>query len=314
MRMIISGILLTLLLATPTTAEAQLLKGVMKRTEDKIRYGAQRMIVEKASDALANAVLRRAEREIDKAMRDVFAQQESEAREKGETPQYADYGSFLNAMNKSADVPASYTLDLQMLCEVSSRKEKPQEVLYHFSKAGGVFAFEAEEDGKKNLMVIDMEKDLMIMYLTENGKKTATALPGMMKLGMTMAKKQMEDNGTAENIGSMKATGNSKEVAGYNCKEFEYMYNKEKTLSYVTEDIDFSWPEAFGDMLKKFMPDNSDFPAEAFQGMALETLTFDKKGREDHKWTTKEVSFETMTIDNSEWEFKSFSESVSEEN
>jgi hypothetical protein len=156
---------------------------------------------------------------------------------------------------------------------------------------------------------MDMEKDIMVMYQEENGKKTATALPSMMSLGAAMAKSQMDNE---EMTGSIKETGKTKKVAGYLCKEFEFKDGKEMALTYVTNDLDFSWPQAFGKMLEKYMPENNSIPAEAFNGMALESITYDKKGKEDTHWVTNKVSLDQLMINNSEYEFNDYSSSEAE--
>ena len=100
----------------------------------------------------------------------------------------------------------------------------------------------------------------------------------MMSLGAAMAKKEIEE--ATDEMASLKATGKSKKVAGYNCNEYEFIYDKEKSLSYVTTELDFNWPKAFGKMMDKFMPKKNSLPAEAFQGMALEATSYNKKGKE----------------------------------
>jgi len=304
MRKTLFFLLATLFLIPTTDAQRGLLKGVLKNTENKIKYGAQRMLVDKASDALAGAILRRAERELDKVLRETYEKQEAEARERGETPKYRDYGGFLEAMNKAADVPAAYNFDLKLDCAIPSGKDEPQDIVYLFDQEGGVIAFESEAEGSKTLMVMDMDKDLIIMYQDNNGEKKATALPSMMSLGAAMARSEMEE--VTGEMANLKATGKSRKIAGYNCNEYEYTYEKEKSLSYVSTDLDFNWPKAFGKMMDKFMPEKNSLPAEAFQGMALEAISYNKKGKEETRWTTNKVSKEKITLNNEEWNFQNF--------
>jgi hypothetical protein len=283
-----------------TNTDAQILKRVLKRTQDKV----ENMVVEKAADVMARALMRRINKEIDEALYREWEKQDSIAVANGETPAYPDYDSFLKGMNKVDEVPPAYEFDLQMHVTMSEKGKDGQDYIYHFGKEEGVFAMESEdpEEGKA-IFLIDSGREIMVVYNEKDGKKTASALPSMMNFAGAYAQQTMDEKGDF----SVKATGNSKEVAGYHCEEYEVSWDKESSLSYVARDFPKSWPEAFGAMMKKFMTEENLNRMDQMEGMALESHELDKKGKIESSWVTTKVNTETTTLNKSDYTFGDFS-------
>lgn len=283
-----------------TNTDAQILKRVIKRTQDKV----ENMMVEKAADVMARALMRRINKEVDEALYREWEIQDSIAVANGETPAYPDYDSFLKGMNKVDEVPPAYEFDLQMYVTMSEKGKDGQDYIYHFGKEEGVFAMESEdpEEGKA-IFLIDSGREIMVVYNEKDGKKTASALPSMMNFAGAYAQQTMEEKGDV----SIKATGNSKEVAGYHCEEYEVSWDKESSLSYVAKDFPKSWPEAFGAMMKKFMTEENLNQMDKMEGMALESHELDKKGKIESSWVTTKVSMEAISLKKSDYTFGDFS-------
>ncbi len=299
------------LLLSTTTTQAQILDRVLKRTTDKLVNRAEDMVVEKASDALSRILVNKMEREIDKVLMAEYEKQDSVAEANGETPRYPNYDAFLSSMNRAADVPESYEFDLLLITEVTEGKDKPQDMVYYLDRDGEVTAFETiEKNGKKTMMLLDMKQDLSIIYTEEDGKRTAQAIPSMFSWAGAAAKQNAEENEVEYDF---RATGKKKKVAGYRCEEYEITHEDGKSRCYVTTELDFSWSDAFGQMMAKMV---SEKTMEQFSkmedGMALESINYDKKNKQDSHWLTKEVKQEAFTLDNSQYQFEDFSSELEE--
>lgn len=283
-----------------TSTDAQILNRVLRRTQDKVEH----MLVEKAADVMARALMRQVNKKIDEALYREWEKQDSIAVANGETPTYADYESFLKGMNKADAVPPAYEFDLQLYVTMSEKGEKDQDYVYHFGKEEGVFALESEDPKEgKVIFLIDAGREIMVVYKEENGEKTASALPGMMGFVGAYAKETMEEKGEV----LVKATGKSKEVAGYHCEEYEIEWDEEKSLSYVTKDLPKSWPKAFGKMMTQFMSKENTSRIDQMQGMPLESMELDKKGKVQSSWVTTKVDTQVSKLDNADYRFGDFS-------
>lgn len=283
-----------------TGADAQILKRVLERTQDKM----ERVLVEKASDVLARALMRRVNKKIDEALYREWERQDSIAVANGEPPAYPDYEGFLKGMNKADEVPPGYEFDLQLYVTMSEKGEKDLDYIYYFGKEEGVFALESEDpEAGKAIFLIDSERGIIVIYKEENGKKTASALPSMMGMAGTYNQKVMEDSGDV----SVRATGKSKKVAGYHCEEYEIDKDKERSLSYVTKDLPKNWSDAFGAMMKQFMSQENTSQLNKMEGMPLESIQLNKKGKVQSSWVTTKVNTQLSKMDNSDYNFEDFS-------
>ena len=144
------------------------------------------------------------------------------------------------------------------------------------------------------------------MYTEEKGKKTAQALPNMWSASMEMAKNNPVPDSDQEEDIKVKATGKTKKVAGYRCEEYEVQHDEGHSLNYVTDELDFSWPQAFGQMMAKAMSKESNQELSQISGMPLESTNFDKKGKQDSFWTTTEVKTTAYSFDNSQYDFENY--------
>lgn len=283
-----------------TSTDAQILNRVLRRTQDKL----ERALVEKASDAMARALMREIDKKVNEALYREWERQDSIAAANGETPTYADYESFLKGMNKAAEVPPAYEFDLQLYVTMSEKGEDDRDYIYHFGKEAGVFALESEDPKEgKAIFLMDSERDIVVVYNEKDGEKTASALPNMMGLAGVYAKGAMEEQGDV----SVKATGKSKKVAGYDCDEYEITWDKESSLSYVTKDLPKDWPEVFGQMMKQFVSKEQMNQMDQMDGMVLESNQLNKRGKVESSWVTTKVNTELTKLDNGAYDFRDFS-------
>ena len=259
------------------------------------------MLVEKASEALSRAIMRRVNREVDKVFREEYERQDSIAKANGEPAAYPDYSGFLKSMNQSDKVPASYDFDLQMEMVLSEKGKDDQELTYYFSKSKAYFAMVTEE----STVLLDNENGLMVMYQEKDGVKSANALPNMMDFAGAMVKNQTKEDGKL----SMRKTGKSKKIAGYLCEEYEQIRGKEKTMSFVTTQIDYNWPDAFGNMMKKFMDEDDLKEVSKVDGMWMASYQYNKKGKLKSSIVAKAVKMQKISINNADYKFEDYNSS-----
>ena len=275
-------------------SNAQLLNRVLKSTKNRVIRRGEDMLVDKASEALSRAIMRKLNQKVDQYLQKEYARQDSVARANGEPAAYPDYSGFLKSMNKSADVPASYDFDLQMEIVMSEKGKKDQNLTYYFSKKQACFAMVTED----NTVLLDNDNGLMVIYKEENGVKTASALPNMMNLAGTLTRSQID----SEQL-KVRKTGKSKKIAGYHSEEYEQIRGKEKTMSYVTTEIDYNWPAAFGSMMKSFLSEDELNEIAKQKGMWMASYLYSKKGKLKSSIETKAVKMQKISINNKEYSF-----------
>ncbi len=271
---------------------------IAKRTKDKLERKAEQKLVEEISEELA----RRAFKPIDKAM-DNMLRSSYEEENGGEVDWENDGGAFqayLESLNKSASVPASYTFDVQMEMEIKDYEKEKHEMTYLFSKTGAYFGIIQYEDKKETMMVFDNENNVMVIYSEDDGDKTAQAVPSMMNLAGVFVAQEMEKEG--EKKFDIKKTGKTKKIAGYQTDEYEIDSEDDFAKCYIAKEFPVSFAEAMGSTIQGFLPPNYSQTMDLMDGMVLESEHNSKKDKKKKStMKTKKVKEETFTIDNSDY-------------
>lgn len=287
-----------------------ILNRVLKRTVQKAENKVEDMLVEKASEAIAERIYRSMSDAFDKALADAVKQ------DSAYQANYSDsvaikYGqlanSWMDRMNEAADVPPSYSFSHKLYVEITSGKDVSNSVLYISNN--GAFAMEQMDKGEKRIFLIDGSKDLTILYLeNEKGKKTAQAIPSMLGLGMAIVGASMQDSLDKE--WSFEETGATKSVAGYNCKEYKSSDGEYESTFYMTAELDASWKKSFSSFIDRFAGTKYGEFEKYPEGFLLESHSqrLDKAKDQSH-WVTKKVQVEDFDINNADYEFGGMVES-----
>lgn len=289
-------------------ADAQgILNRVLKKTVQKAENKVEDMLVEKASEAIAQRIYRSMSDAFDKMLIDA-AQQDSAYQANYSDSVAIKYGTLANdwmsRMNEAADVPESYSFDHKVYVEITS-DGKPQNSVLYFS-AEGVFAMEQQEKNDTRICLIDGNKDVVVLYMEdEKGKKSAQAIPNMMGMGAMIVRSAVDSTSTEW---TFKKTGNAKKVAGYESEEFISSDGEYENTFYMTDELDISWQKAFSGFIDRFAgttyQDIKDFP----QGFLMESHTSKiGKSKEESSWITQKVEQENFSIINADYEFGSIS-------
>ncbi len=290
------------------SADAQILKRILKESSRKVEREVTNMVVDKASDIIAQKAVQSLESTFDKMIRDAM-ESDSTYRNDGSVPDSAyysagqKYAEFLRGMNDQADLPDQYAFDVTLLVESSYTDHDPQEMRIYYAKDHAVMCVEQMEGKDKTYMVMDLEKDVVAMYrIDKKGRKTVQALPNMFKMAGSFASSSGE-----EKAFSFKATGKTKKIAGYTCEEFEGKGDEEMITAYFSNDVPVDWNKTFGAMMKRIAPTTYHDGIEEISGMVLESYTvMKKKPKTEYFYTTKEVLEAPFVIDNSAYEMASY--------
>ena len=301
-------ILATLVVAFVVPVQAQLLKRVLKESTRKAEREIGNMVVNKASDIIARKITQSAENVFDQMIRDAM-ENDSTYRNDGSVPDSVYYrsgqkfGQFMRGMYNSVELPAKYEFDISMLVETYHGKQKPKEMWMHLSKGKPHFAIEQHEGKTHSIMFFDIEKDVVVMYSEKNGKKTYKALSGMMNSFSGLSSSN-QDKFEPMNF---KASGKNKTIAGYNAKEYTGENKTERVVAYFSTEVPVEWNDTFGGFVRKMAPTMYRDDMKLAEGMALESVTTEKKKpKTEYHYTTKKVLEQTFVIDNSEYEMESW--------
>lgn len=304
-------LILGIAIAIPAQGQG-LLNRVLKRSKDKIEQGVEDMLVEKASDAISRKIYRSMSDAFDKMIYDAAKQDSAYQANYGDSVaikygQLAD--NWMARMNEAVDLPDSYAFDRTLLIETTSGKDVNEMKMY-LSSGSPLLGIEQEEGSDIRLIVIDTEKDVTVLYMTDKkGKKTAQAIPNMMRFAGAMASSYQADSMDHMDY-TFESTGKTRQVAGYTCQEYVGESEEYESTFYITEELDVDWKEVFGGMIERFAGSTYDNKALKTNGFMLESHSQHKKKKKDtSSWITKEVKKEGPTILNADYEFGGMSTS-----
>ena len=285
-----------------------ILNRVLKRSMQKAENKVEDMLVEKASDAIAQRLYRSMSDAFDKILIDASKQDSAYQADYSDSVaiKYGQLaGDWMARMNEAAEVPERYSFDHKVYVQITSDGD-PQSSILYLNSEGTFFAMEQLEKGDKRICLIDGAKDVVVLYMEDSkGKKTAQAIPNMLGMGATIVNASAD---TLMNDWSFKATGKTKKAAGYDAKEYESTDGEYESRFYITDQLEISWKSSFSGLVDRFAGtqygDLDDFP----NGFMLESYTKKVgKSKDESSWITEKVVQESFDILNAEYEFGAIS-------
>lgn len=154
---------------------------------------------------------------------------------------------------------SSMTMEMQATDSLGKKSDK---VLYttYFDKGSKSFAMEFEtvdkqsDQKQKSLMVFDYKNWAMLMLGDKNGEKSGIAMQ-MTKDSSIEAQQNQPVKEEPKDVKDLskaniqyKATGRTKNIAGYSCKEYLYETPDGKSEVWATNDVVFDYSSAYGHM------------------------------------------------------------------
>lgn len=278
----------------------QIFDRILDRTQDKLSREISNRIVEKISDEIARAAMKPIDKALDDMLKDRY-EQDSIAGEK----RARNYNDFLAAFSVPVDLPEKYTFDMVLKAETrdyDGAKSMMDLMLTKDGSAIGIVQYKEDEE-TQNTMVFDMTNDIMAIYSDDNEGKKVMAMPSMLSLAGTIAKNDTPDE-DAYKV-TIRKTGKTKKILGYQCEEWETDEEATVTKSYIAEDFPISWQDSFSKFLKEMMP--STRREEMPNGMILKSETKTKKKNKKTSFEVKKIIDTPFSIINSEYEKTSYS-------
>lgn len=279
-------------------SNGQIFDRIINRTQDKLEREISNRIVERISDEIARAAMKPIDQAIDDMLRERYEQDSIS----GNTSS-RNYGDFLAAFTVPVDLPASYNFDMVLEAEAKDydgEKSKLDMMLTKDGSAIGIVQY--DEDKKSGMMVFDMDNSVMAIYTEDNDGKKVTALPSMLSLAGAMDSAEKGDEDTYEV--TIKKTGKTKKILGYQTEEWETDEEATTTKSYVAEDFPISWKDSFSRFIKELMPTTRR--EEMPDGMVLKSETKTKKKNKKSSFEVKKIIDEPYIINNGEYEQASY--------
>jgi len=195
-----------------TDSEAQIWKKLAKKAEKAVER------------TLENKVEEKAERETDRAFDSTFNNSKKSSKKRNKRKS--------NAFGMSSAIPASnYKFSHKYIMQFNDGK-KPFDLIYYLNRNDNFLGFELPDARNKTITIMDFKQEVMFMFTDNKGEKTQLA----MNLKLDAVDEIIEKTEY-----SVTATGNTKDILGYPCKEFNVkgkdMYGK----IWVTESAGVSF-------------------------------------------------------------------------
>jgi len=194
---------------------------------------------------------------------------------------------------EEVNVPAEYAFNKKVTIELISEtpKEKTSRLTYimHYkddNSCVGMTPVEVEGESPISMgtTVVDFNQMKMITFMETNGSKMATVFPiedDQMTAGTALAQESPE----------FVATGNEKEILGYNCSEYKVKSSELKGKVWLAEDIDINLSKSFEALGLQFeMGDQG--PELEPKGFIMEFETTEKKTGKFTRMRVKEIDLD----------------------
>ena len=208
---------------------------------------------------------------------------------------------ILGAMNKDVDLPDKYSFDVRLKCKVTDEDGETNLFDLLFSKNEEIFGVNnAEMGAEENLVVMDSQRDAVVMYSETDGTKEYRVIPGAMSGAMSMAEDYQVDENDKSKVPPIQATGNNLMVAGHNCLEYLMQKDGSEIYMYFTKELDLDWQSSYGGIIKRFSKSTYDSAFGNVEGIMLKSISKEKDGSTTI-WETYEVDEKGVKINNKEY-------------
>lgn len=280
-------ILLIILFCCTQPTEAQLLKNLEKKVQDKLKQKVQKDVensvdkkVDQAYDSLkidATDVLRKDASPNESSIQENTEPTSNQANEMMK--------SILGGMN---DAKYKNTYSFPLNAKISYQtfkngKAAQEETMVHYYADDAIMI---ETDKNTNTMILyDFASNSMLMIDTKKKTLQPMSLDFLQKIGKGSKIQSPDDK--PSNF-SFHPTGKTKSIAGYSCKEYESSTLEGESLIWFTNSLDFDYTTYLKNFSKILGNDMNDMP-NGF-GYVMEMTDFDKDG-------TKNMFMQVQSVD-----------------
>jgi len=296
------------ILVVNIAADAQIFGGIMNEAKRKLERKIEDKIVQAVSDELAQRAFKPIDQAIDSILRQKYQDSLNNGKPYDNKKMGEAYAAFLSSLNSTVDLPEKYTFDVTQEVETIDYNKKRNYIKLHYAKNSGIIGMETTDEKQvKQLVVMDLTKDLMILYTTDKkGKKTGQAIPSIMKLAGAMTNAIKTDIDSTAYQMNLKKTGKTKKIAGFTGTEYKGNSPNEEIVMYISDQFPIQWEKNFSPYMKQFAPEPFTENVGASEGgvmLEYENTRKDEKG-EKSSWVTKKVNEKSFSVITADYEFK----------
>ncbi|AUC83605.1 DUF4412 domain-containing protein [Lacinutrix sp. Bg11-31] len=256
----LKALLIIITICFSTNTEAQIWKKLAKKAEKAVEKTLEKKVEDKT------------ERETDKAFDSTFnnsKKNKKEAKNKNE-----------NIFGVSNAIPANtYQFSHKYVMQIDNGK-KPVNIAYYLNNDHNFLGFEIPDARNKTITVMDLKENVLFMFMDNNGDKT------LMSMNLNIG--ELTDEAIAETEYPVVATGNTKSILGYPCKEYAVKGKDMHGKVWITESAGVSFAKTFYKTKQKKGIDQSWM--SMINGLPMETIMTDTSKRKAKTTTMKCVS------------------------
>lgn len=229
----------------------------------------------------------------DKVSKATEKQQDDETESDEEEDSSASIPFGLDGMN---NVPDNYDFDWKYVLEMTDSKNESQDIIYRLSSTQAYFGFEMQDDSNLSTSVYDHGAGKIVMFMNNDGQKSAMAINMPKKLMDDMIEENMEKQ---EIEGSLtKLPG--KTILGYSCLGYQYEDDEMITRYYVTTEPGVSFSNVFSFQKNKNLSSEwMDLTSGIMLEMEYESK---KKAKDNMKMVCKELKKENFSIKKADYQ------------
>ena len=297
-------IVVLLCLGNTTVTQAQFLNKLKNRAMEKIGNKIEDRVVEEVSDKIVQSMMKPIDTAFDNMVKESYKEQSGndysyEQLDSLMNEANSNYAIFLEEMNQSVELPAQYNFAHQITIESKEEDGRTDIVDMWFDSEGTVMGIK-QQGSSEDFVIIDMKNDIVTLYSEEDGKKTAQAIPAMMKLTGTLAASyqiEMEEM-------TIEGPGESKTIQGFEARKYTVDTETDMSEFYVCNELPFSWHEGFFTSIMQYAPglygDGDNL--SKMEGVILEGVQYDKETKGKSYMETTSIMNKAVVISNEEYE------------
>ncbi|MEL6675362.1 MAG: DUF4412 domain-containing protein [Bacteroidota bacterium] len=195
---------------------------------------------------------------------------------------------------KPSEFIGYYTMEYRSYKNGKEEKDSPSTISYYMDTYR--FAMKPQQPGEDEqiTMIMDRGKRKMInKIIDEDGNKTAMILP-MIKIGVKVNTDAQSTEQYSTESANVQATGRSKTIHGYLCKEYKVENEEGTTLVWITNGTDLNMAEMLSFINVQASGSGSAAPSGQYNnvyslgGFPMESHFTDKKGKQKTSYQIKE--------------------------
>lgn len=168
--------------------------------------------------------------------------------------------------NPAKKIPALYQFDYEFEIEIGN-KNNMTPMVFLINLKEDVVATKEVSNGEVTIILNDHKRKKSIIYIEGNGTKARSNMPYI-----NSKKMASKVSNKSKNQSSIKATGKTKTIAGYECQEYFTESKKYQGYLYLTTEVEVEAGQIFGLQnipVNDFMKESANIESGFMMGMVM---------------------------------------------